>query len=80
VAFGGGAVDEWLWPGETGLRVDERTPAAFARALDELLGDPARCAAMSLAARQRYPHFHPEAYTVRLLESFGRTIRQHRGR
>jgi glycosyltransferase involved in cell wall biosynthesis len=79
VAFGGGAVDEWLWPGETGLRVDERTSAAFARALDELLGDPARCAAMSIAARQRYPHFRPEAYTERLLESFERTIRRHRG-
>ena len=33
VAFAGGAVDEWLWPGETGLRVEGRSADAFAAAL-----------------------------------------------
>lgn len=73
VAFAGGAVDEWLWPGETGLRVDERTPAAFAAAVRRLLTEPFLCEAMSAAARRRYPQFHPKAYVERLVASFERT-------
>jgi glycosyltransferase involved in cell wall biosynthesis len=78
VAFGGGAVGEWLWPGETGLRVDQRTPAAFAAAVRTLLTDPARCASMGKAARRRYPEFHPAAYIERLVAAFARTIEWHR--
>ena len=74
VAFAGGAVDEWLWPGETGLRVDVRSAEAFAAAIRELLTDPARCAVMGAAARQRYPQFRPEAYIGRLVASFERTL------
>lgn len=74
VAFAGGAVDEWLWPGETGLRVEGRSADAFAAAIRELLTDPGRCAAMGAAARQRYPHFRPEAYVGRLVASFERTL------
>lgn len=73
VALAGGAVEEWLWPEETGLRVDERTPAAFADAIRELLENPARCQAMGVAALQRYPRFHPSAYVARLVASFERT-------
>ena len=73
VAFAGGAVDEWLWPGETGLRVDERSPAAFAAAVRRLLTEPSLSEAMSAAARRRYPQFHPKAYVERLVASFERT-------
>jgi glycosyltransferase involved in cell wall biosynthesis len=73
VALAGGAVDEWLWPGETGLRVDERTPEAFAAAIRELLENPLRCQAMGAAAWRRYPQFHPSAYVERLVASFEKT-------
>ncbi len=72
VAFAGGAVDEWLWPGETGLRVDERTPAAFAGAIRRLLTEPALSDAMATAAKRRYAEFHPTAYVKRLVASFER--------
>lgn len=74
VAFGGGGVDEWLFPGETGLRVEARTAEAFAAALDELLGGPARCGAMGEAARRRFSPFRPEAYVERLGQAFERAI------
>jgi glycosyltransferase involved in cell wall biosynthesis len=74
VAFVGGAVSEWLWPGETGVAVDDRNPAGLARAVRGLLADPARCDALGAAARRRWEKFRPEAYLGRLLESFGRTI------
>ena len=72
VAFAGGAVDEWLWPGETGLRVDERTPAAFAGAIRRLLAEPALSEAMAVAAKRRHAEFHPTAYVQRLVASFDR--------
>lgn len=73
VAFGGGAVEEWLWPGETGLRVEERTPEAFAEAIRELLLDPVRCQTMGRAARDHYEFFRPTIYVERLVKSFERT-------
>ena len=73
VAFAGGAVDEWLWPGETGLKVAAKTPTALAAALRELLIDPARCAAMGAAARRRYSDFTQAAFLYRLLLSLERT-------
>ncbi len=78
VAVAGGAVEEWLWPGETGLRVDERTPEAFAAAVRELLLSPERCAEMGAAAKARYAYFHPSAYVERLMAAFERTIQWHR--
>ncbi len=78
VALAGGAVDEWLWPGETGLRVEERSLEAFAVAIRELLLAPARCREMGEAARRRYPYFHPSAYVDRLVDAFERTVRWHR--
>ncbi len=74
VAFGGGGVDEWLCPGETGLRVEARTAEGFAAALGELLADPVRCGAMGEAARRRFPPFRPEAYVERLGLAFERAI------
>lgn len=73
VAFAGGAVDEWFWPGETGIKVESKTAAALAGALRELLVDPDRCAAMGDAARRRYPRFTLDAYLDRLLDSLERT-------
>ena len=69
VAFAGGAVDEWLWPGETGLKVTEKTSTALAAALGELLRDPKRCETMGVAARRRYPQFTQEAYLDRVMVS-----------
>lgn len=73
VAFAGGAVDEWLWPGETGIKVESKTATALAQALRELLTDPDRCRTMGEAARRRYPRFTLDAYLDRLLVSFERT-------
>ena len=69
VAFAGGAVDEWLWPGETGLKVSEKSAFALASALRDLLRDPQRCETMGAAARRRYPQFTLDAYLDRLLVS-----------
>lgn len=77
VAFRGGAVEEWLVDGETGFGVDERTPAAFAAALQRLLSDVDRCRAMGEAARRHYDRFHPAAYVERLVEAFRRTQERH---
>lgn len=73
VAFAGGAVEEWLWPGETGLQVETKTAAAFSVALGELLRNPDRCTAMGAAARRRHARFTLDAYLGRLLESLERT-------
>jgi glycosyltransferase involved in cell wall biosynthesis len=78
VAFAGGAVEEWLWPDETGVRVDERTPDAFASAMDLLLSNPSRCAGMGRAARARYGFFTPAKYVERLVEAYERCIAWHR--
>jgi glycosyltransferase involved in cell wall biosynthesis len=74
VAFAGGAVDEWLWPDVTGIKVQERTATAFGQALEQLLKDPERCRQMSKAAERHYPQFKPLAYIERLMASFQRTI------
>jgi glycosyltransferase involved in cell wall biosynthesis len=79
VAFAGGAVEEWLWPGETGLQVTEKTPAALGTALSTLLRDPDRCAAMGRAARVRYAAFTRDAYLDRLLTHFHQVRAQFSG-
>jgi glycosyltransferase involved in cell wall biosynthesis len=52
VAFAVGGVVDWLRHGETGIAVPNRDAAAFARALDELLGDAERAAALGRRAKQ----------------------------
>jgi phosphatidylinositol alpha-1,6-mannosyltransferase len=49
IAGDSGGAPEAVRPGETGLVVDPTSPAALARAIRELLGDPARAAAMGTA-------------------------------
>ena len=77
VAFDGGAVDEWLWPGETGAKVQDRTPEAFASAIRGLICDPQRCIAMGQAAKRRHAFFHPDAFVQRLTAALDRAIRWH---
>ncbi len=58
VAVDAGGPREIVVPGETGLLVPPDNPPALARALAELLDDPARAAAMGRAGRQRFQaHF-----------------------
>ncbi len=72
VAFAGGAVEEWLVPGETGLRVESKTAGALAAALRELLQNPSRCLTMGAAALGRHANFTLEAYLDRLIPSLER--------
>jgi len=76
VAFGGGGAEEWLCDGESAVRVETRTPEAFAAGLAGLLRDPARRLAMADGARRRYQPFEPDAYIARLITSFERAIEE----
>jgi glycosyltransferase involved in cell wall biosynthesis len=51
VATAAGGIGSVIAPGETGVIVPERDPAALARALADLLADPARRAVIGTAAR-----------------------------
>jgi glycosyltransferase involved in cell wall biosynthesis len=74
VAFAGGAVDEWLLDGETGLRIDGHTAEALAGGIERLLADPALAARFGAAARRRHAAlFTPAAYRDRLLAAFRHT-------
>jgi glycosyltransferase involved in cell wall biosynthesis len=56
-----GALPETVAHGETGLLVDDDTPAGVAGALRAILGDPVRARAMGLAGRRRAEtEFSPE--------------------
>jgi glycosyltransferase involved in cell wall biosynthesis len=52
VASATGGIEDWLEHGVNGLRVPPGDPAALAAALNELLADPARQAAMGAAGRR----------------------------
>ena len=72
VAFAGGAVEEWLWPEETGILVEKRTAVALSAAMESLLNNPARCRLMGVSAKTRHAEFESEAYVRRLVEGLGR--------
>jgi glycosyltransferase involved in cell wall biosynthesis len=74
VAFGGGGVEEWLFDGESGLRVPERTPEALSGAVQRLLEDRALRDRLAAGAQRHYPKFHPDRYLDRLEESYGKTL------
>ena len=69
IAFGGGGADEWLAHGISGIRVGERTAAAFADALRRGLTDPHLRQSLQEGTRARYCPFKPDAYLQRLLAS-----------
>jgi phosphatidyl-myo-inositol dimannoside synthase len=65
-----GGVGEAVVHEETGLLVDSTDHRAIAAAIEALLRDPTRAAAMGLAGRQRVEQsFRPAAYAARVLEA-----------
>lgn len=66
-----GGTPELVADGETGLLVPPRDPAALARALGELLGDPERAHALGEAGRRRAAaEFSAEAMAGRVLQVY----------
>ncbi len=70
VAYIGGATEEWLADGETGIMVRERSPQALSRALESLLSQPERARQMGVQARARWERFRPETYVKLAALSF----------
>lgn len=65
-----GGVGEAIVHGETGLLVDGTDGDALASAIESLLRDPSRAAAMGVAGRERVERsFRPAAYAARVLEA-----------
>jgi glycosyltransferase involved in cell wall biosynthesis len=75
VASATGGVLDWLEDGVNGLAVKPADPRALARALNELLADPARQQTMGAAGQQMVAdRFSPAHHVVALLEAY-RTAR-----
>jgi glycosyltransferase involved in cell wall biosynthesis len=72
VAFDGGATNEWLVDGDTGIMVRERTTHALNTALGRLLSDPGLCQRFGQNARRQWERYRPEMYVARLVASFER--------
>ncbi len=71
IASATGGVGDWLEDGVNGLLVKPGDAPALARALDELLGDPARQRAMGLAGREMVAsRFSPERHVAALLDAY----------
>ena len=68
-----GGVGDWLQDGVNGLAVDPGDAPALARALEELLGDPARQAAMGAAGREMVAaRFSEEQHVAALRRAYRR--------
>lgn len=78
VAGNAGGVAEIVRHGETGLLTPEGDSAAFADAVDALLGDPARCARMRQAATTVTATAHSLGAAAVVLEEVIATARQRR--
>lgn len=76
VAFAGGATEEWLVHGETGLLVSDRTSESLAHGLQELLEKPDKARQMGRIARARWEQYRPDHYVERVISSFERCIRE----
>ena len=74
VAFGGGGVEEWLKPEQTGIRIELRTPEALAEGISRLLEDRVRRDRLAAGAVREFPRFHPERFIESLEVSFERTL------
>jgi glycosyltransferase involved in cell wall biosynthesis len=73
VASATGGVGEWLEDGVSGLLTPPGDVRALARALEELLGDPARCAAMGEAGRHSVlSRFTAEQHVASALAAYER--------
>ena len=72
VAYADGGVPEIVRHGETGLLVPAGDWEAAARAVDDLLQDPARREAMGDAARRSAERFSPAHHASALLEVYRR--------
>jgi glycosyltransferase involved in cell wall biosynthesis len=70
IASRGGATEEWLVHGKTGLAVEPGDAPGLARAIRTLLENPALAQAMGAAARLAASAFTPERYLDRVLASF----------
>jgi glycosyltransferase involved in cell wall biosynthesis len=71
VASATGGIGDWLEDGVSGLCVPPGDPRSLARALNELLADPERQAAMGAAGRESVARrFSPERHLSRLLEGY----------
>lgn len=71
VASATGGVGDWLQDGVNGLSVEPGDPHSLARALNELLADPARQQAMGLAGREMAAaRFSPERHVAALLDGY----------
>jgi glycosyltransferase involved in cell wall biosynthesis len=75
IAFSGGATEEWLVDGETGMVVRERCVKAWARAMAVLLAQPELRRRMGEQARIRWENYRPEVFIARLVDSFYRCIK-----
>ena len=70
-----GAHDELIADGETGLLVDPDDEDALVLALDTLVGDPARAAAMGAAGRERFAgRFDARITTAQLVDVLHETV------
>ena len=79
VASDVGGVSEVVTQGETGWLVPARNPAAMARAVLSLLGDPARRKAMGRAARaSALARFRPEPVVERIVALYGEVLARRR--
>ncbi len=77
VAVDAGGPKEIVVPGETGLLVPPDDPIALARALAELLDDPARTEAMGQAGYQRFrAHFTAARMARQTIEVYQRSLGQ----
>jgi glycosyltransferase involved in cell wall biosynthesis len=71
IASATGGVGDWLQDGVNGLSVPAGDVDALARALDELLGDPARQQAMGAAGKRMVAErFTPEHHVAALLRAY----------
>jgi glycosyltransferase involved in cell wall biosynthesis len=73
VASATGAIGDWLSDGVSGLLVRPADPGELARALNELLADPARRREMGQAGRANVAErFSPERHVSAILEAYRR--------
>lgn len=81
VASATGGIVDWLTDGVSGLAVPPGDARALARALQELLDDPARQARMGSAGRETVAEsFTPERHLERLLDAYTTARAAHRDR